>query len=121
MSSKNKDRGKKPSAATGRLREPSEPRDYNKETPKFCLRYLRTGFDVHALDAEQQTDVAKKLQQLCSMTWAQITLADRHGLGSELIPAGSIKAAVPEKFSDAQKFTVLRYSGLLPMVGARID
>ena len=47
-------KGRKPGKAAGQLREPTEPPDYNEATPKFCLSYLRDGFDVHALDERQQ-------------------------------------------------------------------
>jgi hypothetical protein len=92
---KKKDRGSRPPVPTGTLRDPAEPRSYDGETPKFCLHYLRDGFDVHALDAQKQVAFAKTLQRLCGLTWRQIKLADRHGQGSELIEAGSIKAPIP--------------------------
>ena len=42
--------------------------EYNKETPKFCLRYLANGFDVHALTTQQQAEFAKTLQKLTGFT-----------------------------------------------------
>jgi len=116
-----KDRGKRPRVPTGKLREPTEPRSYDSETPKFCLHYLRAGFDVHALDAQRQIAFAKTMQRLCGLTWRQIKLADRHGSGSELIEPRCIKAPIPVPFQDAPKFLVLRYAGLRPMAGVRVD
>jgi len=55
------------------------------------------------------------------MTWKQIKLADRHGLGSELVPAAQIRPSVPAAFEDREKFLVLRYNGTLPMVGVRAE
>lgn len=55
------------------------------------------------------------------LTWKQIKLADRHGQESELIDPGSIRAPIPASFLDAPKFLVLRYSGMLPMAGVRVD
>ena len=53
------------------------------------------------------------------MTWAEITRANRHGLGLETISNASIKAPIPDHFQDTRKFIALRYSDRLPMVGAR--
>jgi hypothetical protein len=53
---------------------------------------------VHALDTGKQAECAKTLQRLCGLTWTQITLAGRHGQGSELIPARSIKPSIPLAF-----------------------
>lgn len=55
------------------------------------------------------------------MKWRDILLAPRHGLGSEFIPAGQIKAPIPEAFQDRDRFLVLRYNGKLPMGGIRIN
>jgi hypothetical protein len=116
-----KNRGNKPSRPAGNLRETVQPRNYDEQTPKFCLHYLRGGFDVHALETQQQVAFAKTLQRLCRLTWRQIKLADKHGNGSELIDARSFKAPVPLTFQDAPKFLVLRYAGMLPMAGVRVD
>jgi hypothetical protein len=44
-----KNRGNRPTPSREKLAEPVEPPDYNDQTPKFCLNFLRDGFDVHAL------------------------------------------------------------------------
>ena len=59
------------------------------------------------------------LHKRARMTWSEIILADKHGLGLETMPKDSIKPTVPEQFKDTDKFIVLRYSGRLPMVGVR--
>ena len=48
-------------------------------------------------------------------------LAPRHGQGSELIPAGDIRAPIPARFEAEPKFMVFRYHGKLPMAGVRVD
>ncbi len=55
------------------------------------------------------------------MTWADIKTAGRHKKGTELMPANKIKPSIPERFQDADKFLVFRYSGMLPMLGVRIN
>lgn len=120
MTPKKSRRGAKPPRFAGRVPEAPPPRSTDDETPKFCLHFLRPDFDVHALKPERQVAFAKTLQKLAGMTWQQITLADRHGNGSEQIKRDSIKAPIPVRFEDAEKFLVLRYAGKLPMAGVRI-
>jgi hypothetical protein len=55
------------------------------------------------------------------MTWRELTLADRHGLGSETLPVDQIKLSLPALFSDRSKVTVFRYCDKLPMLGIRVD
>jgi hypothetical protein len=100
--------------------QPPTPPDYNNETPKFCLHFLRDGFDVHALDHEGQAAFAKTLQKLASSRWKDLITAPRHGQGSEFILRDQIKAPVPQRFSDEDRFLVFRYHGLLPMAGLRV-
>lgn len=110
-----KGKGKRP------LNKPSSAGSANDATPKFCLAHIVDGHCVESLpDDNKRADFALALQKRCSMTWQQITFADKHGLGLEMIDAGAIKPTVPESFSDREKFTVMRYSGLLPMVGVRV-
>lgn len=119
MASKN--RGKRPAVPAGTLRETAPPPSYNEETPKFCLHYLRNDFDVHALDADGQCAFAKTLQKLAGLRWTEIVTSGRHGHGSEHIPKAQIKPSIPERFQDRERFMVLRYNGLLPMAGVRVD
>jgi hypothetical protein len=104
---KPKNRGQRPQPAQGRFPEPAAPPNYDDESPKFCLNFLRNGFDVHALDAAGQK-------------WKDLITAHRHKQGTELIPASQIKAPIPPQFQDEPKFMVLRYDGKLPMVGVRV-
>jgi hypothetical protein len=115
-----KNRGTRPKAAKGTFPQPAAPPNYDDESPKFCLNFLRDGFDVHALDAKGQAAFAKTLQKLASMPWKELITADRHGHGTELIPAKQIKAQIPPQFQDQEKFMVFRYDGKLPMAGVRV-
>jgi len=116
-----KNRGRRPAVPHGTLRNTPPPPSYNDETPKFCLHYLRADFDVHALDADGQGAFARTLQKLAGLRWTEIITAGRHGHGSEHIPAAQIKPPIPERFQDRERFMVLRYHGLLPMAGVRVD
>ena len=121
MAKSEKNRGKPPKASKGSYEVPAEPVNYDDESPKFCLRFLAAGFDVHALDPEKQASFAKTLQKLASSRWMDLKLAPRHGQGSELIPAREFKAPIPPRFQAEPKFMVFRYHAKLPMAGVRVD
>jgi hypothetical protein len=101
-------RGNRPASPSGKLTEPVKPPDYNKETPKFCLRYLANGFDVHVLTTQQQAEFAKTLQKLTGFTWTELTMGRCHKHGYELLPVGQIKPSVPQRFQDQAKTMVFR-------------
>lgn len=54
------------------------------------------------------------------MTWNEIMMAHKHGLGSETLPAKSIIPDLPEWMDSSEKLLVLRHEGRLPQVGIRI-
>jgi hypothetical protein len=54
------------------------------------------------------------------MRWIDIHQSGRHAAGTESIQAEQIKAPIPTKFADQEKFMAFRYFGKLPMVGVRI-
>jgi hypothetical protein len=97
----------------------TKPPDYNDRTPRFCLNFMQPGYAVKDLPANLRAEFAMALATRSQMTWNQITLADRHGLGTEWIAANAIKPTIPEAFQDNNRFLSLRYAGKLPMVGAR--
>jgi hypothetical protein len=115
-----KKRGKQPAPSKSAFSKPSDPPDYNEETPKFCLNFLRPGFDVQSLDQEGQAAFARTLQKLASSKWKDLITAPKHGQGTEFIPRGKIKPPVPPRFEGEDRFMVFRYHGKLPMAGVRI-
>jgi hypothetical protein len=117
---KPKNRGKRPQPAQGSFPAPAAPPDYDDQSPKFSLNFLRDGFDVHALDAKGQAAFAKTLQKLARMKWKELITAGRHGHGTEHVTVGQIKAPIPLQFADQEKFMVFRYNGMLPMAGVRV-
>lgn len=117
-----KNRGRRPTSQNStKLAQLPSQINYDQQTPKFCLRHLCQDFDVHALTNDKRADFAVALQCRATMTWRQIIMAGRHGLGSENIPRRQIRASIPAAFEDAEQFLVLRYSGMLPMVGVRVQ
>lgn len=114
-------RGKRPKGSVDSYPVPAAPVNHDERSPKFCPHFLATDFDVHALHPEKQAAFAKTLQKLASSRWIDLMLAPRHGQGSELIPAGDIRAPIPVRFVAEPKFMVFRYHGKLPMAGVRVD
>ncbi|WP_123928395.1 hypothetical protein [Gordonia oryzae] len=120
MGAKSGKRGKRPAAPADGVGVPTEPRNHNAESPKFCLKHLVNDFDVKALDQERVKAFAETLQRLCALTWNDLGQAPRKGLGYEQIPKHSIKPSIPQAFEDSDKFMVFRYCGQLPMAGVRV-
>jgi hypothetical protein len=120
MMAKGKVRGNKPSSLGTRLPEAPPPLSYDEENPKFCLRYLRTGFDVHALSPQRQAAFAKTLQKLAASQWKELITSPYKGQGIELLPVGQIKPSLPARFGGQPKVMVFRYDGKLPMAGVRV-
>lgn len=102
------------------IKDPSPAITGTREQPRFCLTYLSEDYCVERLEQKGQARFARALRSRSKMTWNQITFADRHGLGSETLPAKDIKPALPPRFRDSEKVLVLRYDDRLPMVGVRV-
>lgn len=111
--------GRKPSRDAKKLANVTAESNHEEATPRFCLRHLVDGFNVDALDKDGRAALAVAMAKRAQLTWRQIKQADRHGLGTEFIPAHQIKAPIPTHFSDSDRFMVFRYRGKLPMVGVR--
>lgn len=112
------------SQVKGRIAEPSSDKvlDYNDFHPVFCLRYLDSDYGLEQCTRDQQADFAQALRKRSQMTWQQILTTPRHGLGAEKIDRKSIKAAIPNHITaDVDFFIAIRFSGLAPMVGDRIQ
>ena len=54
-----KNRGNRPAPSQRAFTAPTAPVSHDGESPKFCLHFLRSEFDVHALNAEKQASFAK--------------------------------------------------------------
>jgi hypothetical protein len=87
----------------------------------FCLHHLVSGYDIEALsDKDKQAQLALTLHRCAQMRWIDIHQAGRKGAGTEWIPKAQIRAPVPPKFSDQERFMAFRYMGKLPMLGVRV-
>lgn len=99
-----------------------EPRDTNKLRPKFCLEHILADYDIKGNeDKEQKAAFAEQLQTLAALTWSEIQLSHRHGVGQEQIAVRSLKINLPPFFGDEEKVIALRYKGKLPILGIRVQ
>lgn len=89
----------------------------NIEHPIFCFRYLNKNFDLSKCDINDKKALIERICKLSQMTWLEIQMADRHGLGSEKIKQTSLKAPIPSHISKDIDFLALRFNGKKPIVG----
>lgn len=118
MSSK-KRRGTKPSNDGEKAPEPALAKE-SAGFPLLCLRHVQPGFGVEDLPAEAQAEFLVKWSKRSKVSWNDLGTHQRHGLGSEKLPADKIRPMVPEKFA-ADSYQVYRHHGNLPFVGVRIN
>ena len=118
--------GKKPSIATprpkasARIKTPSGGVENPQALPPiFSLADMQRGYCVDDCDKEHQAAFARALWDRAQMTWLDITVARRHGLGIEEIPRSSFKVAIPRHITPDVDFIALRFHGKAPMVGYR--
>jgi hypothetical protein len=57
--------------------------------------------------------------QRSQLTWIQLQLTPRHGLGSEKIARAAIRPIIPDIAKGVEFFLAFRFSGMKPMVGMR--
>jgi hypothetical protein len=82
---------KKKNAQQNKIKIPSE-NSIEFDYPIFCFRYLQT---VSNGDYKFYSDFVERLKKISGLTWNQINVADRHGFGTEKMPAKQIKPQLP--------------------------
>ena len=85
-----------------------EKKGTNHLVPAFCFKELQATYDVDKCTKDEQIKLIKSIVKRKSMTWHQITLADKHGLGTESITHFSIN--IPKQFTDLT-FLAFRLGG----------
>ena len=80
---------------------------------------MQAGYCVSDCDKERQAAFAQALWSRSCMTWLDITVAPRHGLGIEKIDRTSFKVAIPRKITPDVDFIAMRFFGLAQMIGYR--
>ena len=104
----------------GRLAAPQPAEDTNRLTPHFCLAYLSPAHRVSDCEQAERAAFACKVEEMCRLTWAELTLAPRHGAGGEKIRRSEIRTAIPTAITDdVDHFLAFRFDGLKAVVGFR--
>jgi hypothetical protein len=94
----------------------------DSEHPVFCLRYLEDDYGLGQCTNIEKIALIDALRKRSQMTWKEITMAPRHGLGKENINRDSIKASIPVHITaDVENFISLRFCAKAPMVGYRVE
>ena len=87
--------------------------------PVFSMRYLQKNYCISNCTTEEKASFADTMRLLSSLSWMQIKTTHRHGIGSEKIPSGQIKAGLPQVVTEDVTLLALRFCGKAPMVGFR--
>ncbi|HUX56070.1 MAG TPA: hypothetical protein VMV77_03800 [Bacteroidales bacterium] len=88
--------------------------------PIFCLRYLHKNYNVESCSQADRASLIRQMANLSQLSWDEIKLSGRHGMGSEKIKRKSIKASIPQEITpDVEDFLALRYSGKKAFIGFR--
>ena len=110
---------KKPDKNQGRnFKEPAEvEKPKEKEHLTVSLRYLRPSHCISNCDNEEKAAFVEKIRILSGMSWMDIGMERRHGLGYEKIARKEITAGIPDHVTPDVNILAFRFSGKKPMVG----
>lgn len=113
---------KKPAFNKGaHIAPPLEPPNFDSKPPVFSLeKIVNSKYCLSQLNQEDKASFADAIFRRKNLPWIEIKKADRHGLGTEKIARGSIKAEIPKFITDdVDHFLAFRFHGKKPMVGYR--
>lgn len=86
--------------------------------PVFCLKYLNKAYHLDKCIDKEKVALINKICLLSQMTWKEMYMSPRHGLGLEQISQNSIKGAgIPTHLSKDETMYAIRFHGIKPMVG----
>lgn len=86
--------------------------------PIFCFKHLHRDYGVDMCTKDEKAALISKMATLSQLTWSQIQLAGKHGLGAEKIKRNAIKASIPSFITeDVDDLFAIRFKGKAPIVG----
>lgn len=110
-----------PSYSTGSIVSLPSENDVVKndiDYPVFCLKHIHNKHSLDSCTKEEKVALINKMAMLSKLTWDEIQLAPKHGLGTEKISRGSIKTSVPGFITkDVTHLFAFRFKGKAPFVG----
>ncbi len=87
--------------------------------PVFCFEFMVSGYCIESVSKDQKAALADALFKRSRMTWGEMKLAPRHGLGYERIGRSSFKVGIPACVKDDVDLIAFRFMAKAPMVGFR--
>lgn len=114
---------KNPAYSTGSIVSLASESDSIKsdiDYPVFCLKHLHSKHNLDSCTKEEKAALIHKMALLSQLTWDEIQLAPKHGLGAEKISRNAIKSSIPSFITkDVTHFFAFRFKGKAPFVGHR--
>lgn len=114
---------KKPKANKGQtIGAPSaqDTVDTSFDYPIFCFRHLDGTFGMNNCDHDERSALVSQLTRLSQLSWNDIKLSHKHGMGTEKINKSAIRSTFPVFISDdVDHLLAFRFKGLAPFLGHR--
>ena len=88
--------------------------------PVFSFKHMHPNHDLSGCSSDEKISLIEQLAKLSKMTWAEIRLLPRHGMGAEKIAISSIRSALPTSLdltADVQDLFAFRFQAHKPFVG----
>jgi hypothetical protein len=96
-----------------------EPVSTDGNRPVFSLRYIHKDFSLLSCVKDEKASFADTLFNLSQLTWRELILDHKHGLGCEKIPRYQIQSNPSAEIKDDVNFLAFRFYKKAPMVGYR--
>lgn len=94
--------------------------DSTIDYPIFCFKHLNSHYGMNNCNKEEKAALIEQMTRLSQLTWNQVKLGSRKGMGSEKIDKSAIRASIPNFVSDdVDFFLAFRFKGNAPFVGHR--
>ena len=88
--------------------------------PVFCFRYLHPNHHLKDCTDGEKVALIERLVLLSKLSWSEIMMSPRHGIGSEKIALASLKTPIPVSFTEDVTFVLaFRFKDKAPFVGYR--
>ena len=112
---------RKRKGSKGALIRPTDTADESpyRNYPVFSLYQMRSPHCIDDCEADDKKLFADALWKRSKMTWTDLTVTRKGGLGSEPIPRKAMKSPIPENITPEVNLIAFRFSGKKAMVGYR--
>lgn len=99
----------------------SVPYADNLNYPIFCFRHLIKSHDLDQCNDSEKKQFVSQLVLLSNLSWDDIRLSPRHGMGYERISKKSLRISIPSIVTDdVDHLLSLRFDGMKCFLGMRV-